>query len=648
MSLDEKISALPVYITPIATDFFPIVDITTGITKRIDFSLVGGGTLTPWTENIDGADFALLNFGFIESGSANVATAEVIRLANNDRMSWRNAANSSNQDFYLSTNDKFIFESPIRASHFEAGGIVPTGGSGGVRFGFDKSIVWRNVGDTDDYLLTLNTAGTQRIRFGTAASPKNIVVSDSLDTLTNKTWGDDLDMDNNNIIIGTGQVQFGAGESIGIETNDMVFDVTTGDIFSFDIDGTPEVSIDSSGLDLRSNTLDWSTEGHSIKPIGNTLFLNTDLITDAFVVACGGSVVMSTTFAQISVFAPFVMNGRSITSIDDLIFSNSTGILKWNTGETITMQSGHMFFDVTITEGFSWDIDGTPEMTLNVTELDLKGKVLQFNVGERIGMENNDMVFDVSTTDDFDFQISGVTEMLLNIAKLDIDAKYLEIESIASPGVTGSATIGRVFMDSGNSNELSIIRNGSVISLEGGGGGSQTPWTSDIDASQFDLQDLGNIEFGQTTGIPAGTIPAIYVNANDMIFNVATTRDFQFKVNDVLEMTLSATALDLQNNDLSQVDNITSGGDNVHNWDISRDATLADDTEIGSLRFRAFDGSSSLDTYARIEGILQDDSGGLEDGSLHFYATRSGGEEEFLSINATSNTISVLKTLDIK
>jgi hypothetical protein len=56
-------------------------------------------------------------------------------------------------------------------------------------------------------------------------------------------------------ISGTGQLKWGAGESIGMETNDMVFDVTTGDTFSFDINGVPNFIFDTNQLDMSGKNL---------------------------------------------------------------------------------------------------------------------------------------------------------------------------------------------------------------------------------------------------------------------------------------------------------------------------------------------------------------------------------------------------------
>jgi len=73
---------------------------------------------------------------------------------------------------------------------------------------------------------------------------------------------------------------------------------------------------------------------------------------------------------------------------------------------------------------------------------------------------------------------------------LDLNTNYLQLESITSPGVTGSASTGRMFMDSDNSNHLSIIRNGGVIDLESA---SQTPILQNVDYDDFNIFDISRI-----------------------------------------------------------------------------------------------------------------------------------------------------------
>lgn len=94
-----------------------------------------------------------------------------------------------------------------------------------------------------------------------------------------------------------------------------------------------------------------------------------------------------------------------------------------------------------------------------------------------------------------------------------------------------------------------------------GGGGSQTPWTSNIDADGFDLQDLSNIEFRDTTGAPAGTSPSIYNEVTGITLNVPTGDSFTIDVNAVAQYQFDATSLQMGTNDLDMgTGNIIAGG----------------------------------------------------------------------------------------
>lgn len=78
-----------------------------------------------------------------------------------------------------------------------------------------------------------------------------------------------------------------------------------------------------------------------------------------------------------------------------------------------------------------------------------------------------------------------------------------------------------------------------------GGGGSQTPWTSDIDGDGFDLTDLSNIQFRETTGAPAGTIVSAYSdNTGDLNLNVLTGKGLNVQVNGTDEYTFTSSAFD--------------------------------------------------------------------------------------------------------
>ena len=107
--------------------------------------------------------------------------------------------------------------------------------------------------------------------------------------------------------------------------------------------------------------------------------------------------------------------------------------------------------------------------------------------------------------------------------------------------------------------------------------------------------------------------------------------------------------IDMVDNDLLQVDLITSGANNIHNWDISRDAALADDTEIGSVRFRSFDAGSVLENYAFITGRMESDVVASEDGSLFLGVALAGNHAtNFISLNdASDGVIKFLRDLNL-
>lgn len=90
-------------------------------------------------------------------------------------------------------------------------------------------------------------------------------------------------------------------------------------------------------------------------------------------------------------------------------------------------------------------------------------------------------------------------------------------------------------------------------------GGSQTPWTSDIDADGFDLNDLSNILFRDTTGAPTSTDRSIwYADSTGMEFNALTGDVFNLRINAVIEYAFSATIFDVLGNSIDNVTSLTS------------------------------------------------------------------------------------------
>lgn len=95
----------------------------------------------------------------------------------------------------------------------------------------------------------------------------------------------------------------------------------------------------------------------------------------------------------------------------------------------------------------------------------------------------------------------------------------------------------------------------AAVDLSTGGGGSQTPWTSDIDADGFDLKDLSNIEFRLTTGAP-GISNSISADAGGMLFRTLAGDDFNFIVSSSIEYTFSSTTFGMSGNNINGMGNI--------------------------------------------------------------------------------------------
>jgi hypothetical protein len=116
---------------------------------------------------------------------------------------------------------------------------------------------------------------------------------------------------------------------------------------------------------------------------------------------------------------------------------------------------------------------------------------------------------------------------------------YAQMDAIASPGTTGSATIGRVFMDSANSNHLSIIRDGAIVDLETSGGATSLDDLTDVtitgpvgpnqilsfDSGSSQWVNQSNLIINQITITNIGAGPDVVLNSNsateDLDFNGA-------------------------------------------------------------------------------------------------------------------------------
>ncbi len=163
--------------------------------------------------------------------------------------------------------------------------------------------------------------------------------------------------------------------------------------------------------------------------------------------------------------------------------------------------------------------------------------------------------------------------------------------------------------------DCSSYTNGGVLTTDAsgnitcanddGGSGSQSPWTSDIDADGFDLSDLSNILFRETTGAPTGTDVGLHRdNSGDLNLNVLTGKTFNVQVNGTDEYNFSSSGLTIGTNSL------ITGATTIESTELDRldgkDAALVDQNDLTSG-----DGSGGTSSGSGLEagtggiGLLQ-------------------------------------------
>ncbi|MHA2401570.1 MAG: beta strand repeat-containing protein, partial [Candidatus Kariarchaeaceae archaeon] len=163
------------------------------------------------------------------------------------------------------------------------------------------------------------------------------------------------------------------------------------------------------------------------------------------------------------------------------------------------------------------------------------------------------------------------------------------------------------------------------------------------------LEGNGKISFDQLNA-GTGTMTIVGTLAsNALTYTVPSGDVHDFIVNVTTPLSIaetlvtSAVNVELSDNDILGVDNIVADSNVEHNWDIGRSAVLVNDTPIGNIRYRAFDGGGvALDTYVQLVGTMEDDTNTLEQGSYKIQVMRNGSLVDFMTFNDNStNTIAL-------
>ena len=198
-------------------------------------------------------------------------------------------------------------------------------------------------------------------------------------------------------------------------------------------------------------------------------------------------------------------------------------------------------------------VSGNTETNITVTYQDSDG-TLDFVVDDVFLLNNGDVgtgVYDFGGADSFEIPNSAAPTVNTD-GEIAIDTtitdwshgiiKYYsgeEMAVVALPvGDLTSPTDGHVIAYNATDDEFELV-------AQSGGGGSQTPWASDIDADGFDLNDLSNIEFRATAGAPAGTVLSIHADAGGINYNVATGDVHDFWVNGAAQAHIDVNGIDI-------------------------------------------------------------------------------------------------------
>lgn len=184
-----------------------------------------------------------------------------------------------------------------------------------------------------------------------------------------------------------------------------------------------------------------------------------------------------------------------------------------------------------------------------------------------------------------------------------------------------------------------FLETGNVVS----GGGSQTPWLSDINASTFDLISLDRLLFSQTAGESlTSTITGITSDlSGNLAFNIPENQNYNFMSN-------ALSILSLDNSSTNLALSLFARDDEIPILQLTRiDSTPTVGTEVGRTVFAGVDSTGvTIEEFARITVDSEDLTIGAVDGSMHLQVDKNSSTTAFLSLNnSNDNKVSIWKNL---
>ncbi len=178
-----------------------------------------------------------------------------------------------------------------------------------------------------------------------------------------------------------------------------------------------------------------------------------------------------------------------------------------------------------------------------------------------------------------------------------------------------------------------IQSNGSgALSITACGGGSQTPWASDIDAASYNLFGLSNLLFGETAAAPASSDIAIYSTGSNLILNTPSGKSLLITNDGSTEYNFSPSALNMSSNNIIGLGTAVTGTGAVTITGTSGDLSLVTATS-GNVNLNSAGGTIELQDATNVTGAL-DVSTTLAVGTANAFQVSSAGAVTAVGVNA--------------
>ena len=289
-----------------------------------------------------------------------------------------------------------------------------------------------------------------------------------------------------------------AGDDVGTEPmyhinlrRDTPAAVTARNLFEISNNDVAQFVINNNGdIDLFQNAIQFSTDGHSITPTGNSLNIDTSAIGDEIKLQTGGSDRVKIDFNSIVFLATIALGTNRIQ------FNNS--------GTTIRQITDDLEYDVATGNSHRFRIN-------DVTEMELFAASLTLAAGNNIVLT-----------------ASGALG-LITMGELTTPAT--PVGNTGSYYVKDVGTISTAFFIGDDGVEINLTTGAEVFT-----------WTADHGAAGFDLNNLSNLVFQNSASVPLSTERSIHYNdAEGMVFNALTGDVYRLEINGALEYNFSAT-----------------------------------------------------------------------------------------------------------